>query len=344
MTQGLISIVVPIYNVEKYLDRCIKSIVNQTYRNLEIILVDDGSPDNCPELCDNWAKKDARIKVVHKQNAGLGMARNTGIDNASGEYIFFFDSDDYVALDVVEKCYASAKKYNSDVVMYGLNSVDTQGKIVGAEIPSTPKDYYSGAEIQEYILPSMILTDPETGKKNNLNMSAWGRMFSMKLINDHSWRFVSERDYISEDFYSLLDLYKYVQSASIIHEAMYFYCCNAASLTHHYDANRYKRICKCHEAMIQLCKRHNYSDCIKNSVDSQYVGSTIGLCKLILTQDKSQDRNKQIAAVVNDSYLQTVIRRINIRKETLPRKILFTFIRLRAWRVVSLVVSLKMKR
>lgn len=103
MRKGVVSVVLPIYNVEKYLNRCVKSVVNQSYKSLEIILVDDGSPDNCPTLCEDWAKKDSRIKVVHKENAGLGYARNTGIENATGEYICFFDSDDYIALDAIEK-------------------------------------------------------------------------------------------------------------------------------------------------------------------------------------------------------------------------------------------------
>ena len=94
MLNKKVTVVLPIYNVEKYLDRSVKSIVEQTYTNLEIILVDDGSPDMCPQMCDEWARKDKRIKVIHKKNAGLGMARNTGIDNASGDYICFFDSDD----------------------------------------------------------------------------------------------------------------------------------------------------------------------------------------------------------------------------------------------------------
>lgn len=84
-----ISVVLPIYNVEKYLNRCLKSVVNQTYKNIEIILVDDGSTDQCPELCEEWSRKDKRIKVIHKENAGLGMARNTGIENATGKYICF---------------------------------------------------------------------------------------------------------------------------------------------------------------------------------------------------------------------------------------------------------------
>ena len=94
-----ISVIVPVYKVEKYLDRCIESIVNQTYKALEIILVDDGSPDNCPEMCDNWAKKDNRITVIHKENGGVSSARNAGIGIATGKYIHFVDSDDWLELN-----------------------------------------------------------------------------------------------------------------------------------------------------------------------------------------------------------------------------------------------------
>ena len=98
----LISVIIPVYNVEKYLDSCVESVVNQTYKNLEIILVDDGSTDNCPALCDAWANKDARVKVIHKQNGGLSSARNTGLTIASGDYIGFVDSDDYISVYMYE--------------------------------------------------------------------------------------------------------------------------------------------------------------------------------------------------------------------------------------------------
>lgn len=96
MEMPLISVIVPVYNVEAYLDRCVQSIVDQTYKNLEIILVDDGSPDNCPAMCDAWAEKDSRIKVIHQENAGGGAARNVALDVAHGELISFVDSDDYI--------------------------------------------------------------------------------------------------------------------------------------------------------------------------------------------------------------------------------------------------------
>lgn len=102
MNKELISIIVPVYNVEKELDRCVQSLIHQTYERIEIILVDDGSPDSCPELCDEYAKQDCRIKVIHKQNGGLSEARNAGLNMAKGTYILYVDSDDYIQLDACE--------------------------------------------------------------------------------------------------------------------------------------------------------------------------------------------------------------------------------------------------
>jgi glycosyltransferase involved in cell wall biosynthesis len=112
----LISVIVPIYKVEQYLNRCVESLVNQTYHNLQIILVDDGSPDNCPAMCDAWAEKDNRIKVIHKDNGGLSDARNAGMEVATGEYTGFVDSDDWVDLDFYEKLIGSMKENNADLV------------------------------------------------------------------------------------------------------------------------------------------------------------------------------------------------------------------------------------
>ena len=112
----LISVIVPVYKVEEYLNRCIESIVNQTYTNLEIILVDDGSPDRCPEMCDEWAKKDKRIKVIHKKNGGQASARNDGLALAGGDLVGFVDSDDFIAPSMYEAMYAVMKENECDVV------------------------------------------------------------------------------------------------------------------------------------------------------------------------------------------------------------------------------------
>lgn len=116
----LISVIVPIYNVEKFLDQCVASIIGQSYFNLEIILVDDGSPDECPGKCDEWAKKDERIIVIHKKNGGLSDARNSGLRIASGEYVAFIDSDDWVAPDFFEKLYEAIKTNHAQIAASGI--------------------------------------------------------------------------------------------------------------------------------------------------------------------------------------------------------------------------------
>lgn len=121
------SVVLPIYNVEKYLNRCLDSVMNQTYKKLEIILVDDGSPDNCPQMCDNWAKVDDRIKVVHKKNAGLGEARNSGLDVATGDYIAFFDSDDYIDTRLFEELYTVIISVNPDLIDLDIMTLIDRG-------------------------------------------------------------------------------------------------------------------------------------------------------------------------------------------------------------------------
>ena len=115
MQEPVISVIVPVYNVEKYLNRCVQSIVDQTYKNLEIILVDDGSPDHCPQMCDAWAKKDSRIQVIHKKNAGVSSARNAGLDAATGDFIGFVDGDDILFSDFYKTLVLQAQENNADV-------------------------------------------------------------------------------------------------------------------------------------------------------------------------------------------------------------------------------------
>ncbi len=338
----LVSVVIPVYNVENYIDRCVTSVVNQTYRNLEIILVDDGSPDKCPELCDEWAKKDSRIKVIHKNNAGLGMARNTGIDNATGKYIFFIDSDDYVDLTMIAQCVNNAEQYQSEIVMFGLYSVDKDGKMIEDNAPISSKCVYHGNEIVEYILPNMLSKDPKTGKNLRFNMSASGRMFSLKLINEHNWRFVSEREIISEDFYSLLELYKYVKIHSIINMSFYYYCENSTSLTHSYNPMRFRKVCYCYDQMEKLCIASKYSENVIECMYSQFVGAVIMTMKQTINARMSfQNKRNTFIEMTKNSFLFDVVNKMNLANETFQRKIFILLIRKRM--ILGLMLLVKAK-
>ena len=118
--QELVSVIIPVYNVEKYLSKCLDSIVNQTYNNLQIILVNDGTKDNSLEICQNYQNKDSRIQVINKENGGLSSARNKGLEYAEGKYCLFVDSDDYVELDLIESAVSKMEEVNADMVVFGF--------------------------------------------------------------------------------------------------------------------------------------------------------------------------------------------------------------------------------
>lgn len=324
MEAGLVSVVLPIYNVEKYLNRCIESVVRQTYKKIEIILVDDGSPDGCPQKCDDWAKRDGRIKVVHKKNAGLGYARNTGIENASGEYICFFDSDDYIADDTIEKAYEAVKKENADIGIFGFSTVDKNGNVTNVIAPKTKCQKYVGENVLTTFLPDLISWNPDNGVATDLRMSAWTALYSMELIQKNSWRFVSEREIISEDVYSLLDLYRDVKTVVVIPEAFYFYCENETSLTHSYKKDRYNRIKYFYEACIDKCDQLEYSKEVKRRMAYPFTANSIAAMKMIVNSDLSNaEKKKMIGSIIYDETMQNVVHQMNLKRESITRKILF---------------------
>lgn len=140
----LISVIIPVYKVEKYLDECIASVVSQTHQNLEIILVDDGSPDSCPQMCDAWAEKDLRIRTIHKANGGLSDARNAGLEIASGDYIAFVDSDDFIQPDMLEKLLAALLRTESDIAACGIQNFGaSQGAWGCQDFVGTPEQIYA---------------------------------------------------------------------------------------------------------------------------------------------------------------------------------------------------------
>lgn len=142
---ALVSVVIPVYKVEEYLNECLISVVNQTYTKLEIILVEDGSPDNCPAMCDDWAKRDSRIRVIHKSNGGLSDARNAGIDVATGDYIAFVDSDDYIKPDMIEKLYTALIRENADIAACGILTCEGERQTAWGcrDVVGTPKQIYA---------------------------------------------------------------------------------------------------------------------------------------------------------------------------------------------------------
>ena len=188
--KALISIIIPVYKVEKYLEKCIQSVINQTYENLQIILVDDGSPDNCGKICDEYAKKDHRIEVIHKSNGGLSDARNKGLEIAKGEYIGFVDSDDYIEADMYEVLYNLLKQYNADVSICNFYTV-SQGKISIKNADNGINEYNRIEILKEILLDK------------NIQSYAWNKLYKKELFDEIKYPIGKKYEDIGTTFYLL---------------------------------------------------------------------------------------------------------------------------------------------
>ena len=240
-----VSIIVPVYKVEKYLDRCVESLVNQTLKNIEIILVDDGSPDNCPALCDKWAEKDNRIKVIHKENAGLGFARNSGMEIAEGRFIGFVDSDDYVKNDMFERLFLAATKENAEIAMCGfrcIGGIMTEKEDDVQDINCFDEyTVFSGKDGVDKLMLDICGARPEESQDSKYGFSSVKNIYSAEVIKQNNIKFLSEREVASEDVFFLLDFLEKTNCAVGIPGAYYFYCRNGESLSKSYRGDRFEK-------------------------------------------------------------------------------------------------------
>lgn len=212
--QHLISVIVPIYNVEKYLSKCVDSIINQTYNNLEIILVDDGSPDNCPKICDEYAKKDDRIKVIHKENGGLSDARNAGMKIATGEYISFIDSDDYISNNFIETLYSAMKAENSDII---------ECDIVRFEEGTEPYFENGKGEINSFTTEkalSLLIAE------NKFHQYVWNKLYKAEFVLNIQFT----KGKLNEDEFWTYRIFGQAEKVTKINKPMYFYLQRGGSI------------------------------------------------------------------------------------------------------------------
>lgn len=215
--EALISVIIPVYNIESSLPRCIDSVLNQTYSNLEIILVDDGSTDSSGEICDNYAKKDNRIIVIHKENGGISTARNAGLERVTGEYIMLLDSDDFIPIYAIEKMYTRIMADDSDMVMGKHVDWYEDGKEDGAFC----EWFNDGIIAKDEVFKKM-------GTDNYYPVSVWGKLYKKCMFD--GIEFPSLR--CGEDLWVFCSIIKKCEKISILDEKIYYYYQRSDSVTH----------------------------------------------------------------------------------------------------------------
>lgn len=251
-----LSIIVPIYKVEKYLDKCVESILEQTFTDFELILVDDGSPDSCGEMSEKWAQKDARIKVIHKKNGGLSDARNAGIDIAEGDYIGFVDSDDFIKPDMFEVLVKNLEGNNADISICGYVDVYANGMKNGSDDRSVY--VWNQKEAIEHILMGKLLS-----------VHAWTKLYKRRLFENVRYPVGK----VSEDAYVIMDIMDQVNTAVFTPYSAYYYVHREDSI----NTGKYRKIdntrIEAHERNYRYIKE-KYPE-LSELANDRYLGAVV---------------------------------------------------------------------
>lgn len=274
----LISVIVPVYKVEKYIDRCINSIINQTYKNLEIILVDDGSPDNCPRIIDDYSQKDSRIKVIHKENGGLSSARNAGIEIATGDYIGFVDSDDYIRNDYFEILLENIMVTDADLSICRNKKFCENDEVFTEKLINIEAVYNKKQLLYELY------------KAPGVHECAWGKLYAKKIFD--TIKFPVGRIY--EDSSIMHEVYMNVNKAVFTNNELYFYLVdrNDSLMSSKYD------IKKQNDNYLWLMERYEYLTKnvpeMKNVIGVGHIRNSITLLERTYTSNNYEIRNTDI--------------------------------------------------
>lgn len=232
------SVIVPIYKVEKYLNKCVDSILNQTYRDFEVILVDDGSPDKCPQICDDYAEKDKRVRVIHKKNAGLVSARNTGIKEAKGDYICYVDGDDWVLNNLLQTVWDKAiNKYDVEMVVYSSVRQFANNQ---EQIPTdVPEGLYNKDKLRTDVYPYMMYDLRKPFCTGLIFPAAWNKIFKREFLLNHYCE--EERIRMGEDNAFVFECLYAAENIFFCDDILYIYNqLNPNSMVHRYDPNRFE--------------------------------------------------------------------------------------------------------
>ena len=264
------SLILPVYNVEKYVKRCVNSLLRQEYTDYEIILVDDGSTDSSGSICDKLADKNNNIFAYHKENGGLSDARNYGMDRAKGNYILFIDSDDWVDEKLLISLHNHLNKSNVDILKFGFQKMQ-EGNYKNTFFSYFNIGVYDRRQIEETILPYTIGPKRLFCYEQNACKSVWSHVYSLNFLRENNIRFVSEREILNEDYLFNLHTLLYAKSLEVTHYILYYYDYREASLSKRYITNEFERKLKLHREYKLLLERNGlferyetpyYSECV----------------------------------------------------------------------------------
>jgi|SRR5690625_3595267 len=320
-----VSIIVPVYNKEKYLERSLNSLMNQSLEDIEIILIDDGSSDNSLELCKTFQKKDNRIKVIPQQNQGVSVARNTGIKHATGEYIGFTDPDDWVEKDMFLKMYKKSEETNSSVCISNY-SQDTKDNTIKQELNVT-KDILDSKDIDEQILSKLI--GPLKVGESTIMSTVWRLLIKRELIIDNNITFPKGIHRMQDLSFSIETLI-YADQLCVVRDHLYHYKVHDDSASSIYDVNTFEELIKILPIVEKIIEKHNIDFDTKYRINNRYL--YIGM-KSISNEAKQNNPNtfmqalNNIKEICSHKKVQDAVNNMDISQYSFKEKVIFNSIK-----------------
>lgn len=310
-----ISVIIPVYNTEKYVEECVNSVREQTLSDIEIILVDDGSTDGSADILTRLAAQDNRIRVFGKKNGGAGLARNTGLKNAVGDYIAFVDSDDIIDKNMLETLVNVAKENNADMAMTGIRHMG--GIVFGGKdavkFDFKEKEIFCGDGGMERLVLGTVGALADEAEDSRYGYSACKNIYRKSVIDQNNLRFCSEREFASEDMLFLIDFIFCAKCAVGVPGAMYQYRRNECSTSKSYKEGRFKR---CREQIAEVKRR--LSERIEPQIFTPYCNRQLqAYARFALSQEIMRpckdaaarcEQAKNIKEVLNDVSLRTALK------------------------------------
>lgn len=324
----MVSVIIPVYNTAKYLSKSIQSIVDQTYKDLQIILVDDGAKDESPKMCDEWGRRDSRIQVIHKENEGLGYTRNAGLNIATGKYVCFFDSDDTLDLNAIEVCVETLEKEKADACFYARKTYDAEGNFtINKNIPK--KQIFIDDEVKNEFSSIYFGQLPKEAEEPFLHPSVCRGMFLRETIEKNDLRFKSERIYQSEDIVFGIGFCQVAKKVVIIPEYFYNYTYNETSLTKAYNPNKLQMNKNLYEILMQ--HKDIYSDLqdVALRIQHKFISGVQQCVEMEINTHKLRgwkETYQHIKGICNDEEVREVLKAFPIDEALVKRKMFIRWV------------------
>lgn len=332
----LISVVIPVYNVAKFLRKCLNSVLKQSYRNLEIILVDDGSTDGSSLICDEYQLKDPRFKVIHKKNEGLGLSRNAGLQQVHGKYVIFLDSDDYLGPNNIERLYSEVKTNNVDMVIGGYTKITNNFKVLYQK--KERRKLYDGENEVKKVMTRMLGNLPKG--KDAIKPSVWNNIYSMDIIKKEGLCFHSERELISEDIVWNMAYLTKVKKVSAIDSVDYFYRVNDQSLTRKFNPKGFELSTFFYSFMLDEISKLNLSqEAVLRMTKQYFIYVYVFISQLRYKGFK--ESYKVLKSYCENSTLQNAIKNYPINQLPLKQKMFLELLKKRYIYLLLILIKLK---